>query len=98
MIISFLTFGRPIILPTASAAKFIVPHDPLFGTVTSTKQRDKECGAHEAIWRIMLFIKCAACEAELQIQNCIFTDIRLLRARKLVNFGNESKPLNSQLV
>jgi hypothetical protein len=30
-------------MPTASAAKLIVPHGPPIGAVTSTKQRDKEC-------------------------------------------------------
>ena len=74
-------------LPTDSAAKFIVPHDPSFGALTSTKQRDKECGAHEIFWCIDSLYKYAACEADLQIQNSIFTDI-LYKEPTRCNFGS----------
>jgi len=59
VIISFLTFGRPIILPRASAAKFIVPHDPSFDAITFTEQRDKECGAYEYFGALFLYKVCS---------------------------------------
>jgi len=59
VIISFLTFGRLIILPKAPAAKFIVPHDPSLGAVTFTKQRDKERGAHGYFGASFLYKVCS---------------------------------------
>jgi hypothetical protein len=63
VIISFLTFDALTILPTVSAAKFIVIHDPSFGVVTSTKRRDEEFGAHGIFWRInsLYNIYCETC-------------------------------------